>query len=832
MRFADPARCPDCRGLVTSGSTSCSSCRLPLTGPAAWELFRTLQTADELLARLRATRPAVAAAAVAAGVAAGGTTAARGPVTAATVGAYPRPAGPAPSAPPASPPRRGMLVSGVPAVLLTLGAACLLVGSLVFLAIAWVLLGVGGRTLVLVGMTAASAAATYAGARRPLPAAAESFAALTAGLLLLVVGGASAAGWLADADGITPLVMGTLLLAAGVGTDAAARATALGRLVAAQLAAVLGAVLVGVGVVVATDSVALSLTVASALLGLLALHGHLAARPALLAAAGALGAGAWALLAVVGLVRVLADPTYAALWARGDVWPLLAATGLAVATALLAGRSAALRLTAAALAGGALAVAVLGGLHGIGTDVATVGWTLLLVAVAAAAHVAPTAWRGALVGPAVVALAVPLTALLATAGLALSQVASVRHPAGADVRLDAGSGLLDLPWVALLAALGVATAGAVALGKHVPAARGDRGGVLLLAVTVVAVTACYPVPLALVAAELVVAGAAALGLAVVRSRRGAGAGSAWLVGTALLLVGTAVSWSSDLLLVLVLAPSLLALVVVAVLGDRVAGGVAEALAPLGVTVLVLRLGVLLDVPAEPARLVALVVLGGLYVALARPALRVAAVAAAALLTGLVVDSPDAATWLAVHLTVVGVAAGVTALLRAEDRRPHGAASAGLLLAASWVRLADVGVSTPEAYTLPAALVLLAVGVTALLRDPARATAPALAGGLLLALAPTTLLALDDPATLRGLLVALDALLLVLAGAGLRWNAPLVAGAVVGALLLVRTLAPYSALLPPYVVILGAGALLVAVGVTWESRLRSLTRGRAYLARLR
>ena len=48
---------------------------------------------------------------------------------------------------------RGCRGASVPKILLTLGALCLLVAAVTFLAVAWSWLGVGGRTVVLLVLT-------------------------------------------------------------------------------------------------------------------------------------------------------------------------------------------------------------------------------------------------------------------------------------------------------------------------------------------------------------------------------------------------------------------------------------------------------------------------------------------------------------------------------------------------------------------------------------------------------------------------------------------------------------------------------------------------------
>jgi hypothetical protein len=138
----------------------------------------------------------------------------------------------------------------------------------------------------------------------------------------------------------------------------------------------------------------------------------------------------------------------------------------------------------------------------------------------------------------------------------------------------------------------------------------------------------------------------------------------------------------------------------------------------------------------------------------------------------------------------------------------------LLAAATWVRLADLGVSAPEAYTMPAAVALVGVGLDRLRRDPSLSTVATLTPGL-------------------GLLLGLGCLLLVLAGARLGWTAPLASGAATGALLVVRLSVPYVGdALPRWVLIGAAGALLIAVGATWERRLADARSVLGYVRALR
>ena len=82
-----------------------------------------------------------------------------------------------------------------------------------------------------------------------------------------------------------------------------------------------------------------------------------------------------------------------------------------------------------------------------------------------------------------------------------------------------------------------------------------------------------------------------------------------------------------------------------------------------------------------------------------------------------------------------------------------------------------------------------------------------------------------------MLLGAGCLTLVLLGARLRWSAPLVVGAAVGGLLVLRELAPYAAEVPQWVLIGIAGTLLTVVGITWEHRMRDLRYAAGYLRRL-
>ena len=185
---------------------------------------------------------------------------------------------------------------------------------------------------------------------------------------------------------------------------------------------------------------------------------------------------------------------------------------------------------------------------------------------------------------------------------------------------------------------------------------------------------------------------------------------------------------------------------------------------------------------------------------------VAAVGAGA---GLLVARPWTRDRLWVALLAVGVGVAVMGL-RLDHRWGW---LAGVLLAGStWVRLALADVDAPEAYTVPPALALLAVGWLRRRHDPAYRSWRAYAPGLVLALVPSLVRAVTDAGELRPFLLGLAALAVLGVGVARRLQAPLVIGAGVLAVDAVVQLAPYLAAaydaVPRWVVIGLVGLLLL------------------------
>ncbi len=149
----------------------------------------------------------------------------------------------------------------------------------------------------------------------------------------------------------------------------------------------------------------------------------------------------------------------------------------------------------------------------------------------------------------------------------------------------------------------------------------------------------------------------------------------------------------------------------------------------------------------------------------------------------------------------------------------------LLLASSWVRLAESHVHSVEPYTVPAAAILLAAGYLRRRTDREAASWPCYGPGLITGLAPTLIQALADPGLVRPALVGVASLLVLIAGIRGRLQASLAVGACVLAIDAIAQLSPalaaaYDAV-PRWTLIAMAGALLLVLGVTYERRIRDV-----------
>lgn len=813
-RFADPTLCPDCRSPLPVAPFRCPSCALPLQGYLANELLRTLSEADDLLGRLRAS--AVAAAKPAA--AATAQTAAR------TMLDPDLPPMPPPTSP-ARPTNSGLQGASVPKILLGLGATCLLVAAVIFLAVAWTWLGVGGRTAVLVALTATTGALGTVLGRRGLRVAAEALTSVALGLLVLDVVGADNAGWFGDLS-IEALVR---LVGVGLLVPGLALSVPRERLVVPQLVAPLGLGLILGSIdwtAYAVRSVDLVGPACVLLFAGLVVVGRRLGAQVLAWVAGTLAALVWAGAGMWALLEAVAHPTARELWVDGHGWELVVASLLTLLVWGVGWREPVVREGAATVVASAVTfVAVLPLLDGSHTQVTLVAlgvvtaWTLV-------AAITPPSWyvvpRVPLAAGAVVA---SLTAVV-LGGLALTRVVSAGSPftASASVRLE----VPDLPahpmlLLATVVVLGLAAVLATPRTRWTVPVTGAAVGVAALLTL-----GLYPVPLLVVLVALAALTAGFLALAV-RDGSETWAVAATVAGALTVLAAL----PSVVLTTGTLALAVAALVVTLIRpGFPLAREGAGLCLPLAIGGLVWSVSELAGVDTELRAAPVLLVLGLLAIALPRPELESAA-AGAALVASLAAleTATDESLWLAIHLTLAGALVTTSAIVNSRRRLlawPGGA----LLAAATWVRLWDVGVVQPEPYTLPTAAALVAVGLYRLSRADDAATAPTIGPGLVLATVPSLLWVLADPVTLRAGVLGLACLLMLLTGVQLRWHAPVVVGSVVGGLVVLRELAPYALETPQWVVIGLAGTVLIACGVTWESRMRDLQQATAYLGRLR
>ncbi|MFD9369498.1 SCO7613 C-terminal domain-containing membrane protein [Streptomyces sp. NPDC060020] len=739
-----------------------------------------------------------------------------------------RQSGPAPAGwgpVPAGPPKETSAPSAQN-VLLTLGAVLQAVAALAFTLVSWGSMGIGGRSAVLAAVTAAALLAPVPLLRRGLGSTAESVAAV--GLLLTVLDAyALYAVGMPDANGSGYAAGAAAVLAAAwAGYGSALRKLRL-PLPAAVLAAQFPLPLAALAAQAGPPELGWALLVTAALDAALALRVRAAAAPA-------------AALTAVALLIGVAES-----WAAGSAGQALAPAALLLAGTAL-GIAAAWReprAWVAALVGGLAAVVALGGVArpGLTDSVGDGAWVVLVHLMVALPLLAAVR---------VSALPAAVRRGLARAGVAVTALAALSAGAAVVPTLLARLRVLEEVWAVTTpapTAYAPGAAGVLVLLTSAGAAwwlsrvlaRPEPGVVAVVLAWAGLFTA--PVLLgfpaaAVFAAQLAVTGAAGV-LALRSPARGAGIAAAVcaLVGAANVSVGA-------------LDGRVATLAVWGLLGAACAVGAAYGPAPRPVragaavcavgyaTGLLVAAAALTDlavawwalpVLAVPASAAALGPrLGGV-----RVPVEIAAAVAGALAVAL---SAGRTGTLALVLALAGVVCAGAAVR--PERRAVGWAAGALFVAATWVRLADAGVTTPEAYTLPVTVPALAVGFLRRRRDAEASSWTAYGPGLAATLLPSLLAALGDPDWVRPLLLGLAALALTLIGARRRLQAPLLLGGAVLAVVAVHELAPYvvqvAGALPRWVPPALAGVLLLAVGATYEKRLRDARRLREAVGRLR
>lgn len=762
------------------------------------------------------------------------------------------------AAPQPHPRRPEATAPGVQNVLLVLGGVLLTVAAIAFTLVSWGHLGIAGRAAVLGAVTFAALAAPVPLLKRGLRSTAESVAGL--GLVLTVL----------DAYALHEVALPEV-----DGTGYAAAATALLAVLWAAYGRSLGALRLPLPAAMATAQLPLLLwvvavdaghhTITAALLVTAAFDTVVALSVPVrsvrvVATVGAYGTGAWGVLAAGWLSWEATGPSAAT----------RAAALLALAAAIALGAAwrapAAQAASGLALTGGLITVAAAGGvlrsvlpdawtvpghlLCGVallavrgtwlpesvrrgllwssaGVQALAVAWTLPLVTVVLVGPVAwaETVWSGA---PSdardAVTVSTPWPSNAETAPLVLAAVAAVlaltfRGGPHRSVALSGALGLawaavlvlpatLELPYLAGVLMLGVTTAAtltAAAYSRHAhvsddgqparqtePPARPRHSPITLTALGLALLTSLHLVVLSLAAEAATLA----------------------VLGSLTALFAAVAAWQKHEIRAVSAAASLAYATALAC-----ATGASLDWQPHHIALLVLV------VPATAALLAA-----RLKDSTSTLSVEITGAVAALLAIDLAAMEPPV---LALVLALCGVIAAGTAVR--PDRRRVGYAAAALFVLATWVRLASWEVGSPEAYTLPVTVPALVVGFVRRRRDPGTSSWTAYGPGLSVTLLPSLLAAWGDLDWPRPLLLGSAALLVTLIGARQRLQALLVLGGGTLALVALHELAPYIAqamgAVPRWVPPALAGLLLLALGATYEQRLRDARRVREVLGRM-
>ncbi|MFI6373048.1 SCO7613 C-terminal domain-containing membrane protein [Streptomyces sp. NPDC050546] len=736
-----------------------------------------------------------------------------------------------------APPRPETAAPSVQNVLLVLGGVLLTLAAAVFTLVSWGHMGITGRALVLGAVTLAALAGPALLLKRGLRSTAESVAGLGLALTVLdayalheaALTGTDGTGYAAAASAVLAVIWSAYGL---LPATAALRLPLPSAVAAAQFPLLLWALAADSGPYMITAA----LLVTAGLDTVVALR--VTAGPVRIAAVvGAYGMGGWGVLAAGWLSAAADDPGNAA--RAGGLLLLAAAIALGAAWRGPGTRHS----LGLAIASGLLGVGAFGGVarSGLPSEWAVPAHLVCGIALLAAVKAGRLpdairqgcAWASGVVQALALLWALPVVTvvLLGPAGW----VGRVWHGAPSDART---AGTVDAPWppdsvTAPVVLVAVAAVLALAIRREQWRARARLGALGLLWATALTLPAVLGIPYVAGMAVLGVMTAAALYvrratvpaarltalvLALVTSvslalTALASQTATLVVLSSLVAVFATASWQADV--APVTAPA--ALVYAAALAS--ATGAAADWPPAGTALLVLA------VPVAAALLAARL---GEH----RATLPVEIVGAATglLAVGLAVTDPPL---LALVLALCGVIAAGTALR--PDRRPVGYAATALFVLAAWVRLAAWDVGTPEAYTLPVTVPALLVGALRRRRDPEASSWTAYGPGLAATLLPSLVTAWADPHWTRPLLLGTAALLVTLLGARHHLQAPLVLGGSVLALVTLHELAPYvvqvTGALPRWAPPALAGLLLLALGATYEQRIRDVRRVRDVLGRM-
>ncbi|WP_239158350.1 hypothetical protein [Streptomyces sp. SID13726] len=753
---------------------------------------------------------------------------------------------PTPGARAAASPRPEASAPSVQNLLLVLGGVLLTVAAMVFTLVSWGHLGIAGRSLVLGAVTVTALGAPLLLLKRGLRSTAESVAGLGLALTVLDAYALHEVAF-AGASGAPYTALASALLAAlwmAYGVLPAASALRLPRpaaLVAAQLPLLCWAIAVDAG----PYGLTAALLVTAALDTTVALRMSTAS-VRVIAAIGAYGTGAWGVLAAGWLTWSASGPSAAARAAA----LLLFASATALAAAWHGVRPAERRATdpdssgagwstGLAVVSGLLAVAALGGtarsvLPELWTAPAHLAFAVALLAALRLDRLPHAVRRGlAWASGAVQALtllwAVPVVGIVVLGPLSWASRVWTGTPSDARTAVTA-----DLAWPPhseaaplVLAALAAVLALAVRDATWRPKALTGALGLSWAAALTLPAVLELPYSASLLIQAAVTAGL--LATAVLLRRH-----------LPALLLALVTSASLALLALASQTATLLVLCALIALFTAASWRLAPFTAPTALgygAALAVATGAAADwPPAHTALLVLTVPAAAALLAWrlgdskATVPVEVAGASAGLLAIALAATDPPL---LATVLALCGVITAATAIR--TDRRPVGYAATALFVLATWVRLSAWDVAAPEAYTLPVTIPALLVGALRHRRDPRTSSWTAYAPGLAVTLVPSLFAAWGDPHWTRPLLLGAAALLVTLAGARHHLQAPLVLGGTVLTLDALHELAPYivqvTDALPRWVPPALAGLLLLALGATYEKRLRDVRRIRENLGKM-
>ncbi|MFG1813191.1 SCO7613 C-terminal domain-containing membrane protein [Kribbella sp. NPDC049174] len=153
----------------------------------------------------------------------------------------------------------------------------------------------------------------------------------------------------------------------------------------------------------------------------------------------------------------------------------------------------------------------------------------------------------------------------------------------------------------------------------------------------------------------------------------------------------------------------------------------------------------------------------------------------------------------------------------------------LLIIANTAFVLAAGGTTIEWFTVPPAIVMVAIGILAWRDQPSWVY---LGPGLLIGLVPSALIADGNDNWIRVTCVVAAALVVIVIGAQLGLQAPFVIGAAVLAKIGIWQFIEVAPLIPRWITLGTAGAVLLAVGATYERRLSQAKQAARWLSALR